>query len=71
MCDWRSIDPYTDLVASDNVYTHTAAETYNVYHSPSHRWYFANEMGQDETLVFKSYDSRKAMGTARGRTKSH
>ncbi|ETN40800.1 uncharacterized protein HMPREF1541_05080 [Cyphellophora europaea CBS 101466] len=65
VCDWRSIDPSQDLVASDNVYTHTAAETYNLYHSPSHKWYFLQGMRPEETLVFKSHDSRKTNGTAR------
>jgi hypothetical protein len=66
MCDWRSVDPRVDLVASDNVYTHTAAETYNVYYNPAHHWYYLNNMGPDETFVFKSYDSRMSNNTARG-----
>lgn len=65
LCDWQSINPLVDLVASDNVYTHTAAETYNLYYNPSHRWYFLNEMGADETFVFKSYDSRMSDDIAR------
>lgn len=43
-----------------------AAETYNVYHNPSHRWYYLNEMEACETHIFKSFDSRKFDGTARG-----
>lgn len=67
MCDWGSIDPHSDLVASDNVYTHITAETYNVHHNSSHQWYFLNEMGSDETLVFKSYDSQMTDDIARGK----
>lgn len=49
------------------MYTHMAAETYNVYHSPSHRWYYLDGMRPSETHVFKSYDSRKTESMARGK----
>ncbi len=50
----------TDLVASDNVYTHM------VFHRDYHRWYFLSGMQLDEVLVFKSFDSETSKGTARG-----
>jgi len=67
VCDWKSVDPTLDLVPSDNVYTHTAAETYNIYHNPDHRWYYMDAMQPNETLVFKSFDSRHSDETARGK----
>jgi len=67
VCDWKSVDHTLDLVPSDNVYTHIAAETYNVYHNPDHRWYYMDAMQPNETLVFKSFDSRHSDETARGK----
>ncbi|KAI1422501.1 hypothetical protein F5Y12DRAFT_762382 [Xylaria sp. FL1777] len=65
LCDWRSIDACRDLEPSDNVYTHVTAETYNVYHHDSHRWYYVSGMQPTETLVFKSFDSHRDEETAR------
>ncbi|KAF2793954.1 hypothetical protein K505DRAFT_361519 [Melanomma pulvis-pyrius CBS 109.77] len=59
------MNPYINLVASDNVYTHTVVETYNLYYNPANQWYFLNGMGLDETFIFKSYDSRISDDTAR------
>ncbi|KAI1385932.1 uncharacterized protein F4822DRAFT_432790 [Hypoxylon trugodes] len=65
LCDWKSINPIHDLEPSDNVYTHLTAETYNVYHNPSHRWYYISNMEPTETFVFKSFDSDQSYKVAR------
>ncbi|OIW32922.1 hypothetical protein CONLIGDRAFT_695192 [Coniochaeta ligniaria NRRL 30616] len=65
LCDYGSIDPHADLIASDNIYTHLVTETYNVFHRPYHRWYYLRDMNPDEVLVFKTYDSKADGSNAR------
>ena len=59
MCDYTSMIPDVDLVASDNIYPNLVmSETYNVLHRDQHRWYYLSRMQPDELLVFKSFDSK-------------
>ena len=70
LCDFRSINPTKDLIASDNIYPHIVAETYNVFYRPSHQWYYVDGMLPSEILCFKSYDSRTTLETAQGKARS-
>lgn len=63
VCDARSVEP-DDLVASDLVYPHRVGETYSVTHRSSHQWFYFRNMGADEVLLLKCYDS-KTDGRAR------
>jgi hypothetical protein len=63
MCDACSVGPQ-DLVPSDLVYKHRVGETYAVTFNPAHRWFYLSEMGQDEALLLKCFDS-KTDGRAR------
>ena len=63
VCDARSVEP-DDLVASDLVYPHRVGETYSVTHRLSHQWFYFRNMGADEVLLLKCYDS-KTDGRAR------
>ncbi len=56
VCDATTVSA-ADLVASDLIYPHRRGETYMVRHNPAHRWYWLPEMGVDEALLLKCYDS--------------
>jgi hypothetical protein len=56
VADARSVD-YDDLVATDVVYPDRIGETYNVKYNPSHRWFYASAMRQDEVMLIKCFDS--------------
>ncbi len=56
VCDASSIEP-KDLLASDLVYRDRIGETYQVTHSPRHRWFYFPEMQTDEAMLIKCYDS--------------
>lgn len=57
LADARSIQP-DELVATDIVYPDRRGEIYNLTYSPRHRWWYAPDMGLDEALLIKCYDSR-------------
>ena len=48
---------FDDLVATDLVYPDRVGEFYTVKYSPSHRWFYAPRMAQDEVLLLKCFDS--------------
>jgi len=56
ICDASSV-AMDDLVAADLVYPDRTGENYLVTHNSAHRWFFAPEMGADEVLIFRCYDS--------------
>jgi hypothetical protein len=58
VCDAGSVEP-RDLVPSDLVYPHRVGETYSVTYRPSHRWFYFPNMGTDEALLLKCYDSKE------------
>jgi hypothetical protein len=49
----------------DVVYPHFVDEVYEVLHNPSHRWFYKKEMGLDDAVIFKLYDTieMEATGT--------
>lgn len=46
-----------DLLAADHIYSDRRGETYRVCHSDAQRWHYFSEMGQDEAVLIKCYDS--------------
>lgn len=56
VCDARSFDP-GDLVPIDLLYRDRVGENYNFIYNPRHRWYYFSEMGADEVLLLKCFDS--------------
>jgi hypothetical protein len=46
-----------DLVATDLVYPDRTGEIYYVKFNPSHRWFYASAMRQDEVMLIKCFDS--------------
>jgi len=63
VCDAGSVR-FDDLVPSDLIYPHRVGETYQVTYNPAHRWFYVPEMGADEALLLKCFDS-KTDGRAR------
>ena len=56
--DARSVAP-ADLVPADIVYPDRRGEIYNLTYSPRHRWWYVPDLGLDEALLIKCYDSRE------------
>jgi hypothetical protein len=56
ICDAQSIAT-DDFVASDLIYPHRRGETLAVKFNPRHRWYYFPQMGSDEAVLLKCYDS--------------
>ena len=56
VADARSVDQ-DDLVATDLVYPDRTGEIYYVKFNPSHRWFYASAMRQDEVMLIKCFDS--------------
>ncbi|KAF2252355.1 hypothetical protein BU26DRAFT_502835 [Trematosphaeria pertusa] len=65
MMDYRSLDVFRDLIASDNIYLHKIRENYNVLWNKSHKWYFLENHQPNEVLVFKTFDTYAGKGNAR------
>jgi hypothetical protein len=56
VADAQSVDS-GDLVATDVVYPNRTGEIYYVKFNPSHRWFYASAMRQDEVMLIKCFDS--------------
>lgn len=56
LCDARSLAD-GDLVAQDLIYRDRVGEIYSLTHNPAHRWFYVPDMGRDEILLLKCYDS--------------
>ncbi len=64
LCDAGSVAP-DDLITTeihhfgegDLTTPRHRGEIYSVRHNPNHRWYFVSDMGPDEVLLLKCYDS--------------
>ena len=57
MCDSRTATA-DDYVAIEFRYTDRMFETYMGGHSPNQRWYYFPEMGPNEAVLLKTYDSQ-------------
>ena len=56
VADAQSVDG-DDLVATDLIYPDRTGEIYYVKYNPSHRWFYASAMRQDEVMLIKCFDS--------------
>ena len=68
VCDARSLAD-TDLIATERRHPNRVGETYSLSYNPDHRWYYFPDMGRNEAIVFKVYDSAvdgRARFTAHG-----
>ncbi|XP_014554917.1 hypothetical protein COCVIDRAFT_28091 [Bipolaris victoriae FI3] len=56
VCDSRTV-AIKDLVPADILFPHYCDEGYEVTHNVNHRWFYKRNMGIDDVIVFKHYDS--------------
>jgi hypothetical protein len=56
VADAQSVD-IDDLVATDLIYPDRTGEIYYEKFNPSHRWFYAPAMRQDEVMLIKCFDS--------------
>ena len=56
ICDGRSI-PKTGFIRVERRYKYRTGEVYHIAHNPQHVWFYFPQMGRDEALVFKVFDS--------------
>ncbi len=56
LLDAQSLGP-GDLVKADLVYEDRTGETYHVAHNPDHDWFYFPNMGRDEVVLIKGYES--------------
>ncbi|CAK7235401.1 hypothetical protein SCUCBS95973_009257 [Sporothrix curviconia] len=56
LCDARTVN-LDRLVAVDQVYRHFIGDVYYAKYDPSFRWCYKSEMGPDEAIIFKSWDT--------------
>ncbi|KAM6503576.1 hypothetical protein JOM56_000519 [Amanita muscaria] len=57
LCDFRSVDPKTDVFPVALVYPDREGETFSVQHNPTHKWKYARGMTPDELVLIKCFDS--------------
>lgn len=58
LCDARTLDP-ADLVRTELRYPDRTGEIYTATFNPRHRWVYFPEMGADEVLLIKCFDSAR------------
>ena len=56
LLDAQSVAP-NDLVKTDLVFADRGGENYYVTHNPEHQWFYFPDMGADEAVLIKGYDS--------------
>ncbi|KDQ14348.1 hypothetical protein BOTBODRAFT_159566 [Botryobasidium botryosum FD-172 SS1] len=64
MADFRTVDPVSDVVATDLIYPERTGETYSVRHSPAQKWYWFSEQQTDEVILLKCYENEVVKGRA-------
>lgn len=63
VCDSNSVNKASDLVATDNVWSYTVLETYNLLYNPKQAWYFVSNQTSEDVLLFKGFDNAKGVST--------
>lgn len=63
-CDAKTLQPETDLLAVDEVFSKVANEVYQVLHNPNHKWYYIPDQLDTEVAIFAGYDSRQGQDVA-------
>jgi hypothetical protein len=58
--DARSIDP-ADLLACEHIFRHRRGETYGLAYNPAQRWRYIPDLGLDECILLKSWDSDESV----------
>jgi hypothetical protein len=58
ICDGTTVSP-DDLVETDHVRRQYTGSTMYLKHNDSQRFYYMNEQGKNDVLIFKNFDSKK------------
>ncbi|KAG5641932.1 hypothetical protein DXG03_003958 [Asterophora parasitica] len=53
LCDYRSVDPKTDVVPVALIYPDREGETLGVKHSPNHKWKYFRGLTPEEAILIK------------------
>ena len=56
ICDGRTI-PMTGFIKVERRYPHRTAEVFHISYNPKHNWLYFPNMGPDEALIFKVFDT--------------
>ncbi|KAI0372006.1 hypothetical protein BV20DRAFT_135666 [Pilatotrama ljubarskyi] len=64
LCDWRTVDPTTDLVPTALKYPDRDGQTFSVKYNPNHKFKYLRGMEPDELVLIKCYDSKNDGTTA-------
>jgi hypothetical protein len=57
LCDPKTVDPSTDIVKADLVFTDRFTEIQRIYYNPNHKWYYVKDLANQEVIVFRQTDS--------------
>ena len=57
LCDWRTVDCKSELIAADAVYHDRYTENQRLYYSLKHKWYYIKDLGDDEVIMIRQTDS--------------
>ena len=58
VCDHRSINTETDVVANDVLHKDTVGENWLLYGNPNHKWYYLSDQVKEDLIVFRNFDSK-------------
>ncbi|KAK1832512.1 hypothetical protein QBC39DRAFT_390506 [Podospora conica] len=56
VCDYRTVNAETDLIACDRVIPERAGEVYYIHQNDNHQWCFLKNQTKDELLLMLMYD---------------
>ncbi|OCK88818.1 uncharacterized protein K441DRAFT_645948 [Cenococcum geophilum 1.58] len=57
LCDWRTVDCKSELIAADAVYRDRYTENQRLYYGLKHKWYYIKDLGDDEVIMIRQTDS--------------
>jgi len=57
LCDYRSVDAKSDLMATDLKYPDRDGETFGVKYNPNHKWKYFRGMTPEDIVLIKCFDS--------------
>lgn len=58
VCDHNTVDRENDILSSDSVRRNMVIEVSLLHHNDSHKWYFLDNHGVDDLVVFRNVDSQ-------------
>ncbi|KAI0173736.1 hypothetical protein BJ166DRAFT_586591 [Pestalotiopsis sp. NC0098] len=62
LCDRRTVDYDKETMGQDIVSADRVTENALVSHSPKHKWYYLDEMKDDEVIIFQQFNSEMEGG---------